>query len=161
MGFCGNWSGDSLFLGVSHLNLDAKGRLVMPTRYRQKIKDASEGRVVMTTDPESCLLLYTLNEWEVVEAKLAKLPSFNRQTRKLQRLLLGHATELEMDGSGRLLVAPPLREFANMDKNVVLIGQGNKFEIWDDGAWSKNISEWKEEGLDLKDVPSELGDFSL
>jgi len=133
----------------------------MPARYRQKIKDVSAGHVVMTADPESCLLLYTLNEWEIVEAKLTKLPSFNRQTRKLQRLLLGYATELEMDASGRLLVAPPLREFANMDKNVILIGQGNKFEIWNDSAWDKNISEWKEEGLDLKDVPSELGDFSL
>ncbi len=133
----------------------------MPARYRQKIKDVSAGRVVMTADPEACLLLYTLNEWEVVEEKLTRLPSFNRQTRKLQRLLLGYATELEMDASGRLLVAPALREFANMDKNVILIGQGNKFEIWNDSAWDKNISEWKEEGLDLKDVPSELGDFSL
>src|SRR3990167_5426017 len=101
-----------MFRGVNHLALDSKGRLAVPTRYRD------------TLSP--------LRDWEEIERKLVKLPSFSKPARRPQRLLIGHATECELDAAGRILLAPPLREFASLVKNVVLIGQGNKFEIWDE-----------------------------
>jgi division/cell wall cluster transcriptional repressor MraZ len=100
-------------------------------------------------------------EWEEIERKIMKLSSFNKQTRKLKRLLVGHATECELDGNGRILLAPPLREFAGLNKDVMLIGQGNKFEIWDDGAWNARRAEWLEsEGEDDGKLPPDLESFS-
>ena len=136
--------------------------MAMPTRYRQHLSDMCAGQMVITVDnSDRCLLLYPLQEWETVERKLQKLPSFNKQARRLQRLLIGHATEVEMDGAGRLLVPPPLREFANLDKRMVLIGQSNKFELWGEELWNERRSEWLAEGDDLGDLPEEMETMSL
>ena len=97
-----------MFRGVNVLNLDAKGRIAMPTRYREELLQQSGGKMVVTVDRDHCLLVYPLGEWEEIERKLVRLPSFNKQARSLQRLLIGHATECEMDGNGRILLAPPL-----------------------------------------------------
>ena len=151
-----------LFRGVNALNLDAKGRMAMPTRYRQRLSDMCNGQMVITVDnSDRCLLLYPLQEWEEVERKLQKLPSFNKQARRLQRLLIGHATEVEMDGAGRLLLPPPLREFAGLDKRTVLIGQSNKFELWSEDLWTASRSEWLAAGDDLGDLPEEMETMSL
>jgi len=151
-----------LFRGVNALNLDAKGRVAMPTRYRQRLSDMCDGQMVITVDnSDRCLLVYPLQEWEVIERKLQKLPSFNRQARRLQRMLIGHATEVEMDGTGRLLVPPPLREFAGLEKRTVLIGQSNKFELWDEELWTESRSEWMAAGDDLGDLPAEMETMSL
>lgn len=151
-----------MFRGVNALNLDAKGRVAMPTRYRQRLSDTCAGQMVVTVDnSDRCLLLYPLQEWEVVERKLQKLPSFNRQARRLQRMLIGHATEVEMDGTGRLLVPPPLREFAGLEKRAVLIGQSNKFELWNEELWTDSRSDWMEAGDDLGDLPAEMETMSL
>ncbi len=151
-----------MFRGVNALNLDAKGRVAMPTRYRQRLSDTCDGQMVITVDnSDRCLLLYPLQEWEVVERKLQKLPSFNRQARRLQRMLIGHATEVEMDGTGRLLVPPPLREFADLEKRVVLIGQSNKFELWSEELWTESRSDWMAAGDDLGDLPAEMETMSL
>jgi len=151
-----------LFRGVNALNLDAKGRVAMPTRYRQRLSDTCAGQMVVTVDnSDRCLLLYPLQEWEIVERKLQKLPSFNRQARRLQRMLIGHATEVEMDGTGRLLVPPPLREFAGLEKRAVLIGQSNKFELWNEELWTDSRSDWMEAGDDLGDLPAEMETMSL
>ncbi|VAX00438.1 Cell division protein MraZ [hydrothermal vent metagenome] len=151
-----------MFRGVNALNLDAKGRVAMPTRYRQRLSDTCDGQMVITVDnSDRCLLLYPLQEWEVVERKLQKLPSFNRQARRLQRMLIGHATEVEMDGTGRLLVPPPLREFADLEKRVVLIGQSNKFELWNEELWTESRSDWMAAGDDLGDLPAEMETMSL
>jgi MraZ protein len=118
--------------------------------------------MVVTVDLDSCLLLYPLPEWEEIERKLVRLPSFNKQARRLQRLLIGHATECELDGNGRILLPQPLREFAAMEKSVVLIGQGNKFEIWAEERWNDSRSEWLEgSGEDDGELPQELGSLSL
>jgi MraZ protein len=116
---------------------------------------------VITVDRDQCLLLYPLPEWEEIERKLVKLPSFNPQARRLQRLLIGHATEVELDGSGRILLPPPLREFAGLDKGVVMIGQGNKFEIWDETRWGARRSEWLAAAENEGELPDELGSLSL
>src|SRR3990172_5769511 len=127
--------GDGLFRGVSTLNLDAKGRVAMPAKHRDRLKESCGGQLVITVDRDHCLLLFPMPAWEVLERKLVSLSSFNKQTRRLQRLLIGHATECELDGAGRILLPPPLREFAGLDKRAVLIGQGNRFELWNEETW--------------------------
>jgi MraZ protein len=151
-----------VFRGVNALNLDTKGRMAMPTRYRQRLSEMCDGQMVITVDnSERCLLLYTLPEWEEVERKLQKLPSFNKQARRLQRLLIGHATEVDMDSNGRLLLPPPLREFASLEKRTVLIGQSNKFELWSEDLWNERRSEWLAEDDDLGELPEEMETMSL
>ena len=119
------------------------------------------GEVVVTVDPDHCLLVYPLPEWEEIEQKLVRLPSLKPQTRRLQRLLIGHATEAQLDGSGRILLPPPLRTFAGLDKKVVLIGQGNKFELWDEPTWSERCEQWLAEAAEDFELSEELESLSL
>lgn len=126
--------------------MDAKGRMALPGRNRETLMVASEGRLVVTIDMrESCLLAYPLTEWETVQAKLESLSNINPQARLLQRLLIGHATDLELDSAGRLLLPAMLREFAGLEKKLVLIGQGNKIEIWSAERWQNRLDQWLEE----------------
>lgn len=154
-----------MFRGVNPISLDSKGRMAIPTRYRDQLARLCNGQMVLTInalDSDHCLLLYPQPEWEEIERKIMKLSSFNKQTRKLQRMLVGHATECEMDGNGRILLAPPLREFSGLNKEVVLIGQGNKFEIWDEATWNTRRGEWlEEEGKDDDELPPDLESLSL
>ncbi len=131
-----------MFRGVNEIALDGKGRLAMPTRYRQEIFALCSGSLVFTIDRESCLLLYPLPVWERLENELVRLPNLDAHARRLQRLLLGHATEVTMDGHGRLLVPGPLRDFARLDHDAVLVGQGEKFELWDAALWRGNRDQW-------------------
>lgn len=152
-----------MFRGVAELSLDTKGRLAMPTRYRDRLRERSDGRLVLTIDTdERCLLLYPLPEWELIERKLDALPSFNPQARRVQRLLMGHATDADMDGNGRILVPPPLRQYAGLDKRAVLIGQGKKFELWDEQIWNDRRDQWlAEETVGEEGLPAELQSLSL
>lgn len=151
-----------MFRGLATLNLDSKGRMAIPTRYRENLLRTCAGQMVLTVDRDHCLLLYPLPNWEEIERKLVRLPSFNKQARRLQRLLIGHATECELDGNGRILLPPALREFAGLDKSVVLIGQGNKFEVWAEEAWTARQAEWLgEAGDEDAELPDELGSLSL
>ena len=150
-----------MFRGVNSITLDAKGRMAMPTRYRDRLTSHCDGQLVVTVDRDHCLLLYPLPEWEILERKLVKLPSLNKQARRLQRLLIGHATEMELDGNGRILLPPPLREFAELDKRIVLIGQGNKFEIWDEAQWAERRDQWLNEVDGDEGLPTELESLSL
>ncbi len=149
-----------MFRGVNSISLDSKGRIAIPTRYREDLLARCAGRLIMTVDRDHCLLLYPLPEWEIIESKLVRLSSFNTQTRRLQRLLIGHATECDMDGAGRILLPAPLREFATLDKDIMLIGQGNKFELWDQGAWNERRAEWLA-ATDNEELPAELQSLSL
>ena len=148
-----------MFRGVTQLSLDNKGRLAIPTQYRDSLVAYCAGHLVVTADPSKCLLVYPQPAWEPIEQKLNGLSSFNPQTRSLQRLLVGNASDVEMDGAGRILVPPPLRQFAGLTKNVVLVGQGAKRELWEEEKWNQQI----ENALVLKNgsVPSELDGFSL
>ncbi|MFP4131147.1 MAG: division/cell wall cluster transcriptional repressor MraZ [Thiohalospira sp.] len=151
-----------MFRGVSALALDGKGRLAIPARHRERIMELSEGQMVVTVDRDYCLLLYPLPEWESLERKLTQLSSLNPTIRRLQRLYIGHATDVEMDGSGRILLPPPLREFAGLDRRTVLVGQGNKFEIWDEDRWNANRELWfQEETEGDGELPAELEGLSL
>lgn len=148
-----------MFRGVTTLSLDTKGRLAVPSKYRDVLLAQGDGRVVVTADPSKCLLLFPLLEWEPIEKKLNSLPSFNSQTRSLQRLLVGNAAELELDATGRILLPAMLREFAALDKNVVMVGQGAKFEMWNELRWQEQMDI----ALTFKDggMPDELAGFSL
>jgi MraZ protein len=117
--------------------------------------------MVITVDRDHCLLLYPLPDWEEIERKLVKLPSFNKHARRLQRLLMGHATECELDSAGRILIPPPLREFAGLNKEIVMIGQGNKFEIWNEEAWNAQRAQWLAEQAEDGELPADLESLSL
>jgi MraZ protein len=148
-----------MFRGVSTLNLDSKGRLAVPSRHRDFLQSYCAGRLIVTADPGKCLLIYPQPDWEPIEKKLNSLSSFNPQSRSLQRLLVGMASDTEMDGAGRILVPTPLRQFAGLDKSVALVGQGNKFELWDEEKWNQQLAE----ALAFRDggMPPELEGFSL
>ncbi len=149
------------FRGVSNLSLDAKGRIVLPARYRERLAEICNSQLVITIDTDQpCLLIYPLNEWELIEEKIEALPSFNPTTRRIQRLLIGHATDVEVDNNGRTLLSNPLREYAQLGRKVVLIGQGKKFELWDEALWAQRMGEWLGDKSDAE-MPEALADLTL
>ena len=150
----------TVFRGATQITLDAKGRLAIPTRYRERIAARCDGQLVITVDRDYCLLVYPFPDWEDIEQKLIALPSMHKQVRRLQRLMVGYATEIEMDGHGRILVPRELREFAGLDKQAILLGQGNKFELWDEKSWNEKRDAWLNDDDDM-DLPSELESLSL
>jgi len=153
-----------LFRGITGLNLDTKGRLAIPTRYRDRLEQSCGSQLVVTADKDRCLLIYPTNEWVEVERAIRRLPSITEPGRSLQRLYIGHAQDAKMDGQGRILIPPELREFASLDKKVVLVGQANKFELWDETRWNKCRDESLENVINMQaqeDLPSELMNLSL
>jgi MraZ protein len=147
-----------MYRGINALNVDEKGRIALPTRYREELF-----AVVVTIDTEEkCLLLYPQIEWEQIEAKIVALPSFNQAARRIQRLLIGHATELNPDNNGRIVLPPLLREYAGIRKEIMLVGQGKKFEIWNAELWEIRRREWLAVGIDRAEtLPAELQTISL
>jgi MraZ protein len=136
-----------MFRGINSATLDGKGRMALPARHRESVAAVSEGRLVVTIDMrEKCLLMYPLPEWEVVQRKLESLSNIGEQARLLQRLLIGHATDLELDGQGRVLLPQMLRSYAALEKKLVLVGQGNKIEIWSDSLWQSRMNTWLSDG---------------
>ena len=152
-----------MFRGITAINLDAKGRLAVPTRYREQLQIVCNGQLVVTIDTEAaCLLLYPLTQWEEIERKVQELPSFNQAARRIQRLLIGHATELEIDSIGRILLPQLLRDYAQLEKQIVLVGQGKKFEIWDEAQWQSGRKRWlDEEASRNAELPEYLKTLSL
>lgn len=127
-----------MFGGVSSMNLDSKGRLAIPAKHRDALLARSEGRLVITVEPAGCLLIYPEPDWIPVRDQLNKLSG---PKMALRRLIVGHAEEIEMDASGRILVPPALRQRAQLDKAVALVGMGNKFELWDEAKWNAVTDE--------------------
>jgi MraZ protein len=150
-----------MFRGANKLTLDVKGRLAMPTRYRERLQERCGGKLVVTVDKDQCLLIYPFPDWEDLERKLMKLPSLNVQARRLQRLMVGHATELDLDGNGRILLPPSLREYGLLTRDVMLIGQGLRFELWDETRWNERRDEWLASADTATDLPAELETLSL
>ncbi len=151
-----------MFRGANAISLDAKGRLAMPSRYRDELLSRCAGQLIVTVDAvDPCLCVYPLTEWELIEAKLRQLPSLVEENRRLQRVLIGNAVDLELDGNGRFLVPPRLREHAGLDKHAMLVGQLNKFQLWNESAWSAlaeaDLAAIKQPG----GLPDELRDLIL
>lgn len=143
--------------GVTKLNLDVKGRLAIPSRYRERLMDDCSGRLVITLDPERRMVIYPYNEWKTVETKLVNLSSMNKAAVRIKRLVLGHASDCDMDKNGRINLPSYLREKTGLDKQIVLVGIGNKFEVWDEESWNR---EWEETEEELE-IPEELESLSL
>ncbi|HTT09137.1 MAG TPA: division/cell wall cluster transcriptional repressor MraZ [Gammaproteobacteria bacterium] len=152
-----------MFRGFSAVSIDAKGRLALPSRYRQAVAAISGNQLVVTLNPlDRCLWLYPLPAWQAIEEKLAQLSDFDKQSRRTKQMMRGHATECELDGHGRVLLPPKLREFAGLKRDGVLLGQSNKFELWDEAAWNRQRDDWLGQvGEDQEAVSSALRDLSL
>lgn len=132
--------------------MDAKGRIAIPTRVREALVSGCAGRLVLTAHTEErCLLVYPEPRWLEILPKIQSLPAMNKAVRRVQRLLIGYACPLEMDGSGRVLVPPTLRAYAGLDKKLLLTGLGDKLELWDEDSWQALMNEPSD-----GDMPEEL-----
>lgn len=135
-----------MFRGFSTVNLDNKGRLAVPSRFRDRLAVISGGSLVQTLSPlDRSLWLYPLNEWEIIEAKLAALSDFDRQSRRAKQMMRGYAMDCQLDSQGRILLSQELRDYAGIRKQAVILGQGNKFEIWDHASWQEQRDLWLEQ----------------
>jgi MraZ protein len=132
-------SGIFVFRGTSSLTLDNKGRLIVPSRHRDALIERCGGHLVITADADRCLLIYPLPEWEVVQQKLSSRSNLDSRVRELQRRLIGFAVDTEMDAAGRLLISPELRKYADLGPKVALVGQDNKFELWNQEHWDNRM----------------------
>jgi len=149
----------AVFQGATELNLDAKGRLTVPTEHRDVLTVSAEGRLVITAHPHRCLLVYPRPAWEPIRAQIMSYSSLDRQTSMVQRLLVGFAKDVEMDAAGRVLVTPELRRYASLEKQVMLVGQGTHLELWSLEAWEKQIDQIIAQGDSL--LPLGMEKFSL
>jgi MraZ protein len=151
-----------VFRGVQNINMDAKGRLAVPARQREPLQARSEGRIVVTIDTRaSCLVIYPLPEWERIEQDIQGLPALNPAVKRFQRLVLGYASDLELDGNGRMLLPQPLRDYARLEKKLVLVGQGNKLELWSETLWAAECDQALQESGAEDDLPDELMSLKL
>jgi len=153
--------GLALFEGSAQLSLDAKGRLAIPARHREALAAASDGRLVLTANPQGgCLLLYPQPDWLPIRERLLKAPSFDSRSASLKRTMLGNARSEELDSAGRLLIAAELRDYAQLEKTVWLVGMGSHFEIWSDEGW-KRQQELAAEAFSGDAPPPGFEDFAL
>lgn len=147
-----------MFDGSTNLTLDNKGRLVIPTRYREKLLERCGGNLVITAGPDKCLMLYPSSDWELIRQKLYAIPNADLRVRNLQRRVAGQAVPAPMDAAGRVLVTPELRSFAGLDKDVVLVGQDTKFELWNAQSWQALTQD--SEPLSPEQLPPAMAGFS-
>ena len=151
-----------MFRGAFKVTLDTKGRLAIPSRFREHLLTRADGRLVATVDRSGCLLIYPQPEWEDFARRLNALPGLRPQVREYQRVMLGNALDLEMDGQSRVLLPRALRDFASLDKLAMLVGHGKKFELWDEERWAARLDEWLAGGdRDGEPLPAELADLPL
>jgi MraZ protein len=148
-----------MFQGPSEISLDAKGRLAIPTRYREALRLCADGHVVITVHPSRCLLLYPRSAWEPIRDTIMKKSGLDPKTNLLQQLLVGHADDVEMDAAGRVLVSPALRKIAAIDRELIMFGQGSHFKLWNPENWNHQFEEIEKLGANL--VPSGMEDLSL
>ena len=131
-----------MFRGEYSLSLDAKGRLAIPSRYRERLVEDCGGKLVVTISLlERCLVVYPFPRWQRIEDELKDLPALDQQAQAITHLLIGHAVDCDMDSNGRVLLSQALRSFAGLDKRIMMVGQVDKFEIWDDALWSRRRDE--------------------
>jgi len=154
---------DIVFRGFNKISIDSKGRLAVPSRYRDLIAVQAENNLVITLNPlDRSLWLYPLPEWDVIEDKLATLSDFDKQSRRTKQMMRGYASDCQLDSQGRILLPKELRSYAELTKQAVILGQGNKFEIWNETAWDAQRDEWLESvGDDSVSTPESLQSLSL
>ncbi len=149
--------------GASELHLDTKGRLAIPSRYREELMARCDGQMVVTLNStaEKCLWMYPMDAWQQAERKVAGLPDMVLEHRTLKRFFLGHASDVEMDKNGRVLLPAPLRKRSGMEKEIYMIGQGNKFELWSGEHWDEQHEQWLQADLAAGKTSVEMGQLSL
>ena len=149
-----------MYLGSNAISMDAKGRLAIPAKVRDALMADCGGRIVVTAHTEErCLLVYPEQQWQQLLPKIESLPNINRKAAKMQRMLLGYASALEIDESnGRILLPPTLRDYAGLDKKLMLVGQGNKLELWSEQEWFDYLQTGEDEN---EEVPAEILSLSL
>jgi MraZ protein len=156
-----------MFRGPIPVSLDGKGRLAIPTKFRDPLTQRGGGTLVVTLHSRRCLMLYGLADWEPIEEAINKLPSFHPLAQDLQDMLVGNASEVEMDGTGRILLPVMHRNYAKLDKDVVLVGKGTRFDIWNAGAWDArmdgmgDLTGKLDEAQRNGDLPDALRNFRL
>lgn len=142
-----------MFRGCHTVSVDSKGRLAVPSRYRASLDVQAENQMVITMNPlDRSLWLYPLPEWEIIEAKLADLSDFDKQSRRTKQMMRGYASDCQLDSQGRILIPKELRQYATIQKQAMVFGQGNKFELWDEATWQTQRDDWLEavEGNDAE-----------
>jgi MraZ protein len=142
-----------VFQGASALTLDAKGRMSVPTRYREALQVQAESRVTLTKSPDGCLWLFPRPEWEVFRSKIADLPM---EAQWWRRIFLGNAMDIDIDSAGRVLVSPELRTAASLEKEVTLLGMGKYLELWDAATYAA-----KEAAAMAQGMPDALKNFTF
>ena len=151
-----------MFRGISKASLDDRGRFSVPTRFRDALVATSRGKLVITIDrQDKCLLLYPANEWTDVEKTLEQLSNLRPAVRQLQRMLVGFATDVELDSNGRVLIPPILRSYAEIGKSVMVMGQPNKLELWSEDVLNGEMPRWRDQGNEAYESLKEVGDAQL
>ena len=146
-----------MFRGRYEHTIDAKGRTSLPARYRDALAASGERRIVLTSALDPCLVAYTMPEWLAFEEKIAKLSQFDRAVQKLRRIYVSGAVECDIDDSGRILIPPTLREYAELSKEVLWAGSGEYAELWDKKTWSKQFEITDDERRGIASRLAELG----
>ncbi|OCS48135.1 division/cell wall cluster transcriptional repressor MraZ [Ralstonia pickettii] len=142
-----------MFQGASALTLDAKGRMSIPSRHREALQLQAEGRVTVTKHPDGCLMLFPRPEWERFRERIAALPM---EAHWWKRIFLGSAADVELDTAGRVLITPELRAAASLERDVMLLGMGSHFEVWDAATYTE-----KEQAAMAQGMPDALKNFSF
>ena len=151
-----------VFRGSDEVNMDAKGRMPIPARYRDDLLSEYNGNLVATISlTDTCLFIYPRPEWEELEAKIASMPTLNKSARSMQHLLIGSARDLELDGSGRVLMPKLLRDHAELGKGVTLVGQSHRLELWDTDNWNANRKALLDELANGLEIPEDFQSLSL
>ena len=133
-----------VFQGASSLSLDAKGRLSVPTRHRDVLSATAAGQLTVTRHPHGCLMIFPRPAWEQFRERIASMPLKDQW---LKRLFLGNAMDVDMDGTGRILISPELRSATGISRETLLLGMGSHFELWDRGTYEAREAEALQAGL--------------
>ncbi len=150
-----------MFRGAAKVTLDVKGRMVLPVRVREVLTTLGDERLVATVDRDQCVMIYPLSDWQKIQEDLLNLPNTHAEVRWLQRLMIGYATDLEIDGNGRILIPGELRDFTGLQRDALLLGQGNHLELWDESAWKQASKESTRTELRSSTVPPQLNEIKL
>ncbi|MFH1427959.1 MAG: division/cell wall cluster transcriptional repressor MraZ [Patescibacteria group bacterium] len=142
-----------MFIGEYRHNLDSKGRLAIPAKFRATLKEGA----VVTRGLDNCLFLYSKKEWQILAEKLAKLPISQAKARAFSRLMLAGAMDLEFDSQGRITLPEYLRKFAILKKKTIIAGLYDRLEIWDEIAWNKYKTGAEKKSSDIAEALGELG----
>ncbi|NCF75459.1 MAG: division/cell wall cluster transcriptional repressor MraZ [Xanthomonadaceae bacterium] len=142
-----------MFIGEYNHNLDEKGRLAVPIKFRNDLKKGA----VVTKGLDGCLFLYTINEWKVLAEKLSRLPISQSGTRAFARLMLAGAMDARIDKQGRIIIPDYLRKYAGMKKKIVVSGLYNRLEIWDENNWEKYKRKTEKESENIAEKLGEIG----